>query len=291
MGTRFGALMRAPHVRALISAINTGDDAMIEDAVLTLSRSRRWLAPLALTVSAAVVMFNGLRLTLSNWRLMALMVVPTTWLWVLMYDLKAHALSGRSFHIMHGPLLWLTFGVVVVVTIVAYELNAIVVFSVAGQGGIAIDRGRNTARRSRYKLTALSLPLGVLIAFASLVVARWRPPWFGLTLGVAVGLLMFGYLAGPSRILGIKPTMSRRDKLITSIVTGTVSAALTLPGYLLGRAGILVMGVHPFFILGVMVLIVAVTIHAGANGAVKAVKVSSLLIAGQPTSAHRTVAE
>jgi hypothetical protein len=291
MRNRFGSIARAPHVRALIDAIDTGDDAVIEAAVLTLSRSRRWLAPLALTVSAAVMLFNGLKLTISNWKLMALMVLPASWLWIAMYDLKAHALNGRSFHFLHGPLLWLTFLIVMAITVVAYEMNAVVVFSVAGEGSIDIDRGRRTARRARGWLFAASLPLGVLLAFAALVAARWRPPWFGLLLGVAVGLMMFGYLAGPSRILGIRPTMSRRDKLIASIVTGAVSAALTLPGYLLGRAGILVMGVHPLFVPGLMILIVAVTIHAGANGAVKAVKMSSLLIAGQPTGAPSAEAD
>ncbi len=275
----------APRVRALISAIEGDDEATIEAAVLRLSRSRRWLAPLALTVSAFVLLFQGLRLTVSNWRLIALMTLPTTWLWLVMYDLKVHAIKGRSFDLMHGPLLWLACAAVIAVTITALAMNAVVIFSVAGPGNVEISAGVAKARQSKTPLLAAGTFVGALLAFATLVAARWNPPWFGLSLGVAIGLLMVAYVSVPSRILGIKPSMSRRDKLITGAVAGAVSAALTLPGYLLARAGILVMGVHPLFVVGLMMVIVAATIHAGANGAVKAVKMSSLLIAGQPTRA------
>src|SRR5689334_9363319 len=43
---RHGAVLT--RARDLVDAIRDGDDTMVEEAVLRLSRSRRWLAPLAL---------------------------------------------------------------------------------------------------------------------------------------------------------------------------------------------------------------------------------------------------
>jgi hypothetical protein len=56
-------------IRALIRSIEDNDEARIEEAVPRLSSSRRVLAPLALAVGAFALLFNGLRLLVSNWRL------------------------------------------------------------------------------------------------------------------------------------------------------------------------------------------------------------------------------
>lgn len=285
-----------PRIKGLINAINSGDDVSIESAVVRLSQSRRWLAPLALTVSALVMLFEGLRLVFTNWRLMALMVLPTFWLWLAMYDLRAHILRGRSFHHMYGGELWLACAAVILITIASYWLNTIMVFAVSEPPPHLVRPAYEKAVVHWRALTATGFGLGVVLAVAGLVVTRWRPAWFAVTLSIAIGLLMLAYLAGPSRILGVKPRMSRRDKLVTGAVTAMVSAALTLPGYVLARMGVFVMGFRPtpVFIFGLLLLIVGVTLHAGAGGAVKAVKVSTLLIAGsggmrmQPGAAAET---
>ncbi len=95
-----------PRIAGLVRAIREGDDASIEAAVLRLSRRRRWLAPLALTVSALVLLLDGLKLVFSNWRLTLLQALPAMWIWLAMLDLKLHVLHGRSFHVIRGPLAW-----------------------------------------------------------------------------------------------------------------------------------------------------------------------------------------
>ena len=55
-------------VARLVRAIRDDDDEAIE-AVLRLSRSRRVFAPLAFAVGALAMLFSGLRLLLTNWRL------------------------------------------------------------------------------------------------------------------------------------------------------------------------------------------------------------------------------
>jgi hypothetical protein len=58
-----------------VRAIRDGD-AELAEALLRLSRSQRYLAPLAFTVGAFAKLFEGLRLLLFNWRLMLVQIPP-----------------------------------------------------------------------------------------------------------------------------------------------------------------------------------------------------------------------
>ena len=91
-----------------MTAIRTGDEAMVESAVLALSE-RRLARPLALLVGAFAMLFQGVKLLFTNWRLTLVQILPAMWIWAAMLDLKAHALHGKEFHILRGPLLWLVF--------------------------------------------------------------------------------------------------------------------------------------------------------------------------------------
>ena len=54
------------------------------------------------------------------------------------------------------------------------------------------------------------------------------------------------------------------------------------PPYLLGRIGILMLGSRSLFFLGVVLLCVGLVLEACATSAVKAIKMSAKLVAGQP---------
>lgn len=62
----------------LIDAIQRDDEAAVEAAVLALSRSRRIFAPLVFGLGAFVMLYRGIRLLFSNWRLMLIQVLPAT---------------------------------------------------------------------------------------------------------------------------------------------------------------------------------------------------------------------
>jgi hypothetical protein len=49
------------------------------------------------------MLFDGLKLVFSNWRLSVVQILPAMWIWLAMLDLKAHALHGKSFHALRGP--------------------------------------------------------------------------------------------------------------------------------------------------------------------------------------------
>ena len=53
----------------LVTAIRDGDEQMVESAVLALSQRSRWLAPLAMLVGAFAMLFQGVKLLFTNWRL------------------------------------------------------------------------------------------------------------------------------------------------------------------------------------------------------------------------------
>ena len=97
--------------------------------------------------------------------------------------------------------------------------------------------------------------------------------------------MMVTYVAIPARLIGMKTTYSKRDKLTASAVGGAVGAVVCTPPYLLGRVGLLMLGSHALFIPGVIILAIGLTLQAGATGAVKAIKMSAKLVAGNHPAA------
>jgi hypothetical protein len=285
---RFRPLRR---IRLLVKAIQDNDEAEIEQAIIRLSRSRRWLAPLALAVGGLVLLFDGLRLLVSNWRLTLVQILPAMWIWLAMFDLKVHVLHGRQFHVIRGPILIPIILAMTGITIAAFFLNAVFAFSISEPGK---PRIRPAVERARQHLGQIALSggvVGLLLGFSTVVVTRWGHPWFALSLGIVVGVMMVAYVSVPARLIGAKATSSRTDKLWTTAVGGAIGATVCAPPYLLGRVGILMLGSHTLFIPGIFVVAIGVTLQAGATGAVRAIKMSTKLAVGrQPEDAAPTAA-
>ena len=268
-------------IRSLVRAIQDNDEAKIEEALLRLSRRRRAFAPLGLAVGAFVLLFDGLRLLLSNWRLTLVQIVPAMWIWLAMFDLKIHVLHGRTFTVIRGPILIPICLAIIAITMASFFLNAVFAFAIAKPGRPEVRPGVEEARRQRTPILVSGGIVGALLAFSTMIVTRWGRPWFGLVLSIVVGLMMLCYVAVPARLIGGKPRQSRRDKLTTSAVGGAIGATVCTPPYLLGRLGILMLGSKVLFIPGIFVIAIGVTLQAGATGAVRAIKMSASLTAGQ----------
>jgi hypothetical protein len=277
-------------LRELVAAIREGDEAMVEAAVLRVSRSRRWLAPLALAVGALEMLFEGVRLVFTNWRLTVVQVLPAMWIWLAMLDLKAHALHGRSFNALTGPIVVPLVALVAAITAAAFFLNAVFAFAIARAGPPQVRAGFAGARRHLPVVLGSGAAVGLLLGLATIVVTRWGRPWFALSLGVVIGVMMVCYVAVPSSLIGIKPNISRRDKLTATAVSGALGAAVSTPPYVLGRIGILMLGSSALFIPGIFVVAIGFTLQAGATGAVKAVKLSAHLVAGRASPHDAEVA-
>jgi hypothetical protein len=268
-------------VASLVRAIQENDEASIEQAVLRLSQSHRLLAPLAFVVSAFVLLFDGLRLVLSNWRLMLVQILPAMWVWLAMFDLKAHVLRGRELNVIRGLIL-IPLGLVIVgLTLASFFLNAVFAYAITQPGGPAVKPAVAQVRRRLAPILTSGGIVGAALAFSLLVVPRWGRPWFGLILSVVVGVMMVSYVAVPARLIGGKPRQSRRDKLSTSVVGGALGATVCTPPYLLGRLGLLMLGSKVLFIPGIFLFAFGTMLQAGATGAVRAIKMSASLTGGR----------
>jgi hypothetical protein len=267
----------AARVGRLVRAVGEGDEEAVAAAVVGVSRSHRLLAPLAFAVGGLAALFNGLKLLVTNWRLTLVQVLPAMWIWVAMFDLKAHALHDKAFHPVFGPVLIPVVLAIAAVTAASFFLNAVFGFAIAGPGPPEV-RPAVVRARSHLRVIVISGGIvGLALAFATAIVPRWGSPWFALSLGIVVGVMMVAYVAVPARLIGARPDRSRRDKLTASAVGGAMGVIVCTPPYLLGRIGLLMVGSQVLRIPGVVVLAVGITLQAGATGAVKAVKMSAAL--------------
>lgn len=272
------------HVGRIVRAIRDGDDQRVEDAVLSLSRTYRPLAPLALVVGAFVMLFQALKLLVTNWRLSLVQVLPAMWIWLAMFDLKLHVFKGKSFHVVRGPVVLVVLAVIVAITAASYFLNAAFAFAITVPGSPDIRRGFDGARAHVRAVLAWGAAIGLLLGLAAIVVPRWGPRWFTLTMSVVVGVMMFTYVAVPSRLLGLEKGDGgylRRDTLAAATLGGAIGAVVCTPPYVIARVGLLMLGSRLLFVPGVVLFAVGAVLQAGATGSVRAVKLSAKIVALQ----------
>ena len=269
--------------RALVRAIQRGDEAAVEAAVIELSRSRRIFAPLVFAVGAFVMLFQGLRLVFVNWRLTLVQVLPAMWIWAAMLSLKEHVFKGKEFHAWLGPAALALLVAITLITAACFFLNAVFAFAITRPGHPRIRPAFALARRHLNVILGVGLVVGIALGFSVVFAPRWGLKWYALSLGVVIGVMMLTYVTVPARIVGVKTTGSRRDKLAATVVGGTLGAVICTPPYLIGRIGILLLGSPTFLVLGIILLAVGLTLQAGATGAVKAIKMSAKLAGGDLT--------
>lgn len=276
---------RSGRVRGLVHAIRNGDDTMVEQAVVRLSRSKRALAPLALVVGAFVMLFDALRLLVTNWRLTIVQVLPAMWIWLAMLDLKAHVLRGRDFLDLRGPVVVALVLAVTAITTAAFVLNAVFAFTIATPGPPRIRPAFTQVRSHWVVIGGSGAVVGFALGLAAVVFERWGVRWFALSMSIVIGVMMFCYVAIPSRLLGLKArdtSYTRRDKMAAAAIGGMLGAVVCTPPYLLGRLGVLMLGSSTLLIPGIVLLVIGLTLQAGATGSVKAIKMSAKLAVGRP---------
>jgi len=264
-----------------VRAVRDSDRAVVDDMLIRFSRSRPWLAPLALLVGAFAMLFDGVKLLFTSWRLVLIQALPAMWIWAAMFDLKVHLLRGRAFHALTGPAVVIPLVVgVAVVTALCFYLNAVFAFAIVQPGRPRIRPAFVQARAHLGVVLGSGGVVGLLLGLSTMVVVRWGLFWFALSLGVVVGVMMVCYVAVPARLIGMRTAYPKRDKLAATAIGGIVGAMICAPPYALGRVGVELLGSRAFFALGVTLLVIGVPLQAGATGAVKTVKMSAALVSG-----------
>lgn len=269
----------------LVDAIRRGDDKAVEQAVVQLSQRRRWLAPLALVVGAFLMLFQGVKLLYTNWRLAVVQIIPAMWIWLAMLDIKVHTLHGKDFHILRGPVLIPCIVGITVLTAASFYLNGVFAFAISAPGQPTIRPAFTKTNEHIRVIAAWGGTIGLALSFSALISTRWGHWPFVISQSIVVGIMMLCYVAVPARIVGVeKKIQSRRDSLAASAMGGAVGAVVCSPPYMLGRVGILMLGWPYVFWLGVIFIIIGATLQTGATSAVKAVKFSAKLV-GHPGEA------
>ena len=193
----------------VIEAIRQGDDDAVQALVLDLSRRNRFFAPLALVVGAIGMLFDGVKLLFTNWRLTLVQLLPAMWIWVAMIDLKAHVLHGKSFHVIRGPIVIPIVLAIAVITAASFFLNAVFAFAISKQGNPEIRPAFTEARRHHRTVLSSGAVIGLMLGFSTVVVVRWGELWFAVALSIVVAIMMVCYVAIPARLIGMKSTAPR----------------------------------------------------------------------------------
>ena len=225
----------------------------------------------------------------SNWRLTLIQILPAMWIWAALLDLKVHAFKGHGFHAWGSFQQLALLAAITLVTAASFYLNAVFAFAISQPGEPQIRPAFTLVRKNLAAVLGIGAVVGVALGVSAIVVPRWGTFWFTLALGMVVGVMMLTYVTVPARIAGIRPVGSRRDKLAAGVIGGVLGALICTPPYVIGRIGILLLGSQRLlFVLGVVLLVVGLTLQAGATGAVKAIKMSAKLAAGKvPPSTAR----
>jgi hypothetical protein len=256
------------------------DEESLTRSYERLTRSHRTLRPLAFTVTAMSMLLDGLRLLVSNRRLLFVSIPAAALIWLATYDLKAHVLRGRELNVIRGPVLIPICLTIVALTMACFFLNAVFAFAVDGPRPPEVARAFRRARSNLRPVLTAGAVVGVPLAIAVAVAPRWGRPWFALTLGPVIGILMVSYVAVPARLIGAPKDAPRRDRLTASVLSTVIGTTVCTPPYVLARLGILMLGSPVLLIPGIVVLVLGATLQAGATGAVRAIKLNAALSPG-----------
>jgi hypothetical protein len=266
----------------LTRAVADADAVEIEAAVRQLGESKRYLTPVAWAAGACVLLIRGIKLLVMNWRLSLIELVPAAWVWVVMWNLKRHALRGAPFRELTVWGMILLAVVAVGLTLIAIWCNTVFAFAV----DTSPPKVGPAARRATSDLPTIALAalvLGLLLTFAAIVVPRIGPTWlYVVTLGGVLALMLINFVAVPARISGVRRRrLPPRQKVGSLLAGGALSAVAMGPGFLLDRIGLIMLGVPGLHVLGFVLLSIGTALYAAGMSSVRAVKLSMKL--NQPT--------
>ena len=269
----------------LARAVSAADEHEVEAALRQLSGTRRLLAPLGYLAGGFVLLLDGLKLLVLNWRLTIIEILPAVWIWLTFWDLKAHALKGRTFEVVRGPTAVLVAVVVVAVTVGAYWCNAVFAFTVAGVRPPRIRPALAQVRSHLGLILGWGVVVGLAHAVTTVYVARHGDPAFSICLSIVLLVMMVSFVSVPAQLIGARTKAPLRVKVTGAAAGGALSAVLTSPGFVLNRLGLLLAGTSLLRIPGVVLFSIGVALEAAATSGAKAVKLGSKWAAHEPDPA------
>jgi hypothetical protein len=259
----------------VVRAVADADPAEIESAARQLGESRRYLAPLAWAAGAIVLLIRGIKLLLLNWRLSLIELVPAVWVWLVMWDLKQHALRGEAFRQLTAGGTLLLFAVSAVVSVASFWCNTVFAYAISDPPP-RIGRAAQQARPYLARITRAGILVGAILAIGAIVVPRVDATWLYLiAVGGLYAVMLISFVAVPARILGVKKHKLPPKQAVGSwTVGGALSAVAMTPGFVLDRLGLILLGIPQLRIPGFVLLSIGTALYAAGISSVKAVKLS-----------------
>ena len=165
----------ASRIGEFVHAIEDADESKIEEAVVRMSESHVLLRPLAFAISAFVLLFDALRLILTNWRLLLIQLLPALWIWIAMAILRAYVLYDQDLDEIYGLQIIPVFVVVIAITIASFYLNATFAFAIMRPGRPSAPR---SPRRGPTwpRSPAFGFVVGFLLGVATTVAPQVGQP-------------------------------------------------------------------------------------------------------------------
>src|SRR4051812_38792420 len=112
-------------VARLAAAIREAEPSQVEAASMQLGSSRRLFVPVGYAAGTIALLFRGMKVMLTNWRLSLIEFIPALWIWFTSWNLKAHFLHGRSLRTVHGPVVLLIAAAVILISVLSFWCNAV----------------------------------------------------------------------------------------------------------------------------------------------------------------------
>jgi hypothetical protein len=147
-------------------AVADADPAKTESAARQFGESRRYLAPVAWTAGALVLLVRGVKLLFLNWRLTLIEFVPAAWLWLVMWDLEQHALRHAAFRELTVAGTITLFVLAIAISIASFWCNTVFGFAISASRPRIATAARQ-ARPYRLPILAAGLVLGAALGSPS----------------------------------------------------------------------------------------------------------------------------
>ena len=261
-----------------VRAVADADPEEIEATARRLGSSRRYLAPVAWVAGMLVLVVRGIRLLLTNWRLLVLELVPATWVWFTLWDLRREGLRAPPLQHITVAEVVLTVSVASVFSIAALWCNCVFGFAVSQPP----TRVRPAIRQTwphRWRLVVAGVVVGAGVSTGFAVIPRLDDVWVYLgAVWAMYGIMLSSLVVMPAWVIGIQRRRFGTVETVQRWVTGWALAAVAItPGFLVARFGDLLISVSRLEVLGYALLTFGAVLYIAGLSSLKAVTLSMKL--------------
>src|SRR4051812_1104568 len=225
-----------------------------------------------------VLVVRGIKLLFTNWRLLALELVPATWVWFTLWDLRREGLRAPPLQNITVGEVILTVSIASVFSIAALWCNCVFGFAVSQPP----TRVRPAIRQTwphRWRLVVAGFVVGAGVSTGFAVIPRLDELWvYLLAVWAMYGIMLSSLVVMPAWVIGIQRRRFGPVETVQRWVTGWALAAVAItPGFVVARFGDLLISVSRLEVLGYVVLTFGAVLYIAGLSSLKAVTLSMKL--------------